>query len=767
MTVNAHVEEGEIMEEGEIDMFAAPPAAGSNPLTASESLAHSSSLNGAAGIGKRKAEEPPAEIAAEGGSAKLRRLDEKDADSKLNFESSGDRKGSSGSVAEDSDVFMGDVGAVDRTADNGSGEETVQRNGDAVEEADDDDGKGKPASISMTVRTGLLKNDQKTSNLGDQAKYQRRKDVDERDDRRDAFDRNNSKEGQKPDKEEDEAPIFATEDDEERLIEERRKRRQAILQKFKASSVSDIPTALTLAASDRDTPTPAPPPVDTPEPMAVVAPSAAGFPEAMPSTAAADMSSPSNPGTPSRVNSTAAVAAEDEPGSTGEENDISAADYDPNFDKAEDEERLRVAFRGKNGEAAGKEEETAPATGAPVSEHNTDAPPSKEFDMFADDDDDMFAPQFGKKAAAESIPHVAHILDSKPVVRADNPALVDNWDDPDGYYRVILGEVLDDRYHVYANLGKGVFSSVVKAQDTKNNNIDVAIKIIRSNDTMYRAGMKEIGILKKLMAADPEDRKHCVRLLRHFEHKNHLCLVFESLNANLREILKKYGKNIGLNIKAVRVYAQQLFLALSLLKRCNILHADIKPDNVLVSDSKSMLKLCDLGSASDASENEITPYLVSRFYRAPEIILGLPYDFAMDMWSVGCTLFELYTGKILFPGRTNNQMLKLMMEVKGKFSHKLLRKGQFASQHFDEQMHFLHADIDKVSGKEVVRKVVFNKPTRDIKSRLMPEGTPRLNDEESRMLNNFVDLLEKCLQLSPDKRITAMEALKHPFVTGG
>ena len=107
---------------------------------------------------------------------------------------------------------------------------------------------------------------------------------------------------------------------------------------------------------------------------------------------------------------------------------------------------------------------------------------------------------------------------------------------------------------------------------------------------------------------------------------------------NLRDVVKRFGKDVGLNIRAVRVYAKQLFLALNLLKKCNIMHADIKPDNILVRDStlvlfnflfivvaaqvneqKTVLKLCDLGSASDVSENEITPYLVSRFYRAPEI----------------------------------------------------------------------------------------------------------------------------------------------------
>ena len=112
-----------------------------------------------------------------------------------------------------------------------------------------------------------------------------------------------------------------------------------------------------------------------------------------------------------------------------------------------------------------------------------------------------------------------------------------------------------------------------------------------------------------------------------------------------------------------------------------------------------MLKICDLGSASDASENEITPYLVSRFYRAPEIILGMPYDFAIDVWSVGCTLYELYTGKILFTGRTNNQMLRSIMDCRGKFTTKMLKRAQFAHIHFDELANFRSVEQDKLTGK--------------------------------------------------------------------
>ena len=112
-----------------------------------------------------------------------------------------------------------------------------------------------------------------------------------------------------------------------------------------------------------------------------------------------------------------------------------------------------------------------------------------------------------------------------------------------------------------------------------------------------------------------------------------------------------------------------------------------------------MLKICDLGSASDASDNEITPYLVSRFYRAPEIILGMPYDFAIDIWSVGCTLYELYTGKILFTGRTNNQMLRSIMDCRGKFTTKMLKRAQFAHIHFDEMANFRSVEQDKLTGK--------------------------------------------------------------------
>jgi serine/threonine-protein kinase PRP4 len=328
---------------------------------------------------------------------------------------------------------------------------------------------------------------------------------------------------------------------------------------------------------------------------------------------------------------------------------------------------------------------------------------------------------------------------------------------------VRIGEQLDRRYTVFGYTGHGVFSNVVRARDRLKGDHEVAIKIIRNNEMMHKTGLQEMQILEKLNKADPDDRFHIVRLYRHFFHKNHLCLVFETMSMNLREVLKRYGKNVGLHIKAVRSYAQQLLLTLKLMKRCNILHADIKPDNILVNETKLVLKLCDFGSASYSQDNDITPYLVSRFYRAPEIIMGAKYDFAQDMWAVGCTLYELYTGKILFPGKTNNDMLKLMMQLTGKMSNKLIRKGMFRETHFDSNFAFLYHEIDRVTEKEKVTVMPSILVTFDLLAALV--GEQSLDDAHMCKVHQFKEFLEKCLNLDPLKRLTINQALTHPFIT--
>merc|ERR1711962_856920 len=375
---------------------------------------------------------------------------------------------------------------------------------------------------------------------------------------------------------------------------------------------------------------------------------------------------------------------------------------------------------------------------------------TKRVDMFSEDmfADDYSSPTSMQKMTAES--------------GKENPTLTDNWDDAEGYYRVRIGEVMDTRYSVFGYTGQGVFSNVVRARDSMKTNQEVCIKIIRNNEIMHKTGLKELEILRRINDADPDDKYHCLRLFRNFFHKNHLCMVFEPLAMNLREVLKKYGKNVGLHIKAVRSYVQQMLLALKIMKKANIVHADIKPDNILVNESKLLLKLADFGSASHVAEGEITPYLVSRFYRAPEIILGMKYDFMVDLWACGATIYELYTGKIMFAGQTNNHMLKMFMDLKGKIPNKIIRKGQFKDIHFDSNCCFLYHDIDRVTQREkVVQMPVVNK-VRNLDHELT--GGAKLPEEQLKKVLQLRDFLDKICVLDPAKRITLNQCLTHPFI---
>jgi serine/threonine-protein kinase PRP4 len=457
---------------------------------------------------------------------------------------------------------------------------------------------------------------------------------------------------------------------------------------------------------------------------------------------------PASPGSPASIN----VANDEELANRQQADDVvnddegpSAADYDPTME--EDRPDHKPFVNTAQDKTNTKESESIEKA----------SNPTKEFDMFAeDDDDDMFAPT---GPDSKNIEHAE--------IRALDSSLLDNWDYPDGHYRIIIGELLDGRYAVQQQIGKGTFATVVKAHDTKTNQ-DVAVKIACNNETMYKAGTKEMDMLTLLNAEDPEDKKHVIRLLRNFDHKAHMCLVFENLHCDLREVLKKFGRNVGINLKAIRAYGRQMFLALSHMKKCEVLHADLKPDNILVNQERSQLKICDLGTASKARDAEVTPYLVSRFYRAPEVILGMPFDYAIDMWSIGCTLYELYTGRILFAGGDNNQMLRVIQECRGKFPKRVIIRSTLADKHFiggDPEYVFVSQERDKITGNTTMKQMNFNKttPGRDLRARLTA-NTRTMSPAELKEVHHFIDLLEKCLQLDPARRITPNDALRHPFI---
>ncbi|GAB0140052.1 hypothetical protein EsHS_00000690 [Epichloe bromicola] len=480
----------------------------------------------------------------------------------------------------------------------------------------------------------------------------------------------------------------------------------------------------------------------------------------------ADFASPRSPGpSPGGIdilNDKGLMNTHNENQVADDEDGPSAANYDPTADRKEDERRheLRHGHSVPHGESMTEtiESKDEDAQDAEADAATKDAD-DDDFDMFADEIDvDKYASKHAAAAEAADADNQGAQVDDKGGIL--------EGDDKDGYYKIRIGEVLNGRYQIQATLGRGMFSGVARAVDISTKQV-VAIKIMRNNDALRKGGYTEIAILQKLNDADAENRKHIVKFERHFEYRGHLCMAFENLSMNLREVLRKFGNNVGINLAATRTYAYQIFVALAHMRKCSIIHADLKPDNILVNEQHNVLKICDLGTAIDRSDaatahNQITPYLVSRFYRAPEIILGMPYDYGVDMWSIGCTLYELYTGKILFTGDSNNQMLKAIMEIRGRFTPKLFRRGQLSGAHFDEQGHFVSVERDKVLGKTAVRTMAVIKPTRDLRTRLNA-ASAGMKDAEARNLNHFIDLLEQCLALNPDKRISAAEALKHPL----
>ncbi|KDO27202.1 CMGC/DYRK/PRP4 protein kinase [Saprolegnia parasitica CBS 223.65] len=396
-------------------------------------------------------------------------------------------------------------------------------------------------------------------------------------------------------------------------------------------------------------------------------------------------------------------------------------------------------------------EEAAPAPSPPKDEAPADED-DDDFDMFAADDDDF----------AARVPNA-------PARPAILKATRGHCDDSEGYYRPTIGEVLNGEFRVVGNAGKGVFSTVLLCKRIHGDEKTVAIKLIRANDTMREAAQTEIRLLTELQVG--HKAKYIVKLLSTFEHRNHTAMVFEPMQMNVREAMKKFGGRDGLSLRGVKVFCKQLLFGLDHLSKHQVVHADIKPDNMLLDEKQSMVKLCDFGSAFKSTgpdAHDPTPYLVSRFYRAPEIILGLAYDAPVDMWSIGCCIYEMYTGRVMFPGQTNNEMLKLFMEVKGRFPAKLLRRHRavyvdkfLMEPHFDEELRFISREIDRVTAKPMLRVMNNMNATKDLGTSLAAARAP---SDDKKQLLDLKDLLDKVFILDPAKRITVKEALKHPFL---
>lgn len=196
----------------------------------------------------------------------------------------------------------------------------------------------------------------------------------------------------------------------------------------------------------------------------------------------------------------------------------------------------------------------------------------------------------------------------------------------------------------------------------------------------------------------------------------------------------------------VRRFTKQLLSSLLLLKQHKVIHCDLKPENILLAHPlHTEIKVIDFGSSCFENEKVYT-YIQSRFYRSPEVILGMSYGMAIDMWSLGCILAELLTGVPIFPGENEQEQLACIMELFGPPEKHLIEKSTRRKLFFDSM------------GKP--RLTVSSKGRRRRPSSKSLSQVLKCDDEA------FLDFLSRCLRWDPDRRMKPDEAIRHEFLTG-
>ncbi|KAJ7091196.1 kinase-like domain-containing protein [Mycena epipterygia] len=376
------------------------------------------------------------------------------------------------------------------------------------------------------------------------------------------------------------------------------------------------------------------------------------------------------------------------------------------------------------------------------------------------------------------------------LTKPSKPAHNDGYDNDDYDYILYVNDWLGaedgHKYLILDILGQGTFGQVVKCQNMKTHEI-VAVKVVKNKPAYFNQSMMEVTILEMLNKnSDPNDQHHILRLRDSFIHRSHLCLVFELLSSNLYELIKQ-NQFQGLSTQLVKVFMAQLLDAMTILKEARLIHCDLKPENILLKSLQSpQIKVIDFGSACHERQTVYT-YIQSRFYRSPEVLLGMSYTASIDMWSLGCIAVELFLGLPLFPGTSEYNQLTRIVEMLGMPPQSMLNTGKQTGQFFDtyevynphtnqNEKKYRLKSIDQYSREhntnEQPGKQYFKATSLPeiINTAPMPQSkAARQGHEVEKELNNrasFIDFCQGLLNLNPVTRWTPQQARLHPFITG-
>ncbi|KAH7106580.1 kinase-like domain-containing protein [Auriculariales sp. MPI-PUGE-AT-0066] len=347
---------------------------------------------------------------------------------------------------------------------------------------------------------------------------------------------------------------------------------------------------------------------------------------------------------------------------------------------------------------------------------------------------------------------------SSSVAHASTKGVLANCDDKEGHYIITEGDMIDKRYRTVKMLGQGTFGKVVEAFDTKTNNA-VAIKIIRAVPKYRDASKIEIRVVQKLKERDPENKHKCVHLLNWFDHRNHICLVFELLGMCVYDFLKD-NEFAPFPRNQIQSFAKQLLDSPEniLLVRNDFRVVPIpgalrnQPKSKRILNSTD-IRLIDFGSATFQEEYHST-VVSTRHYRAPEIILGLGWSYPCDAFSLGCIFVEFFTGMALFQTHDNLEHLAMMEQVMGKMPDRFAKSGHRSkAEFFKETTIGVRVAWPPVKATKQSKKEV--KATRSL-----DQVVPPLD-----LINrHFLDMVRKLLMFDPQQRLTVREALTHGYL---
>ncbi|CAN0896305.1 Serine/threonine-protein kinase AFC2 [Linum grandiflorum] len=345
-------------------------------------------------------------------------------------------------------------------------------------------------------------------------------------------------------------------------------------------------------------------------------------------------------------------------------------------------------------------------------------------------------------------------------------------DDKDGHYMFALGENLTSRYKIHRKVGEGTFGQVLECWDRETREM-VAIKVVRSIKKYREAAMSEIDVLQLLGKYD-RNGSRCVQIRNWFDYRNHICIVFEMLGPSLYDFLRKNSYR-PFPVDLVRELGRQLLECVAFMHDLRLIHTDLKPENILfvspdyvkIPDYKipahsfseatcfkrlpksSAIKVIDFGSTADGRKHH--NYIVStRHYRAPEVILGLGWSYSCDLWSVGCILVELCTGGALFQTHDNLEHLAMMERVLGPVPQQMLKR---ADRHAEKYVRRGRLDWpDNATSRDSIKAVMK-----------LPRLQNLVMQHVDHSAGEIIDLLQGLLRYDPSNRLTADEALRHPF----